>query len=371
MRVPFFDLRVSDKEYKKGLLDACERVLDHGRLILGPEVEEFEKRVAQDNGVKYAVGVASGSSALYMALKSLDIGPGDEVITTPLTWIITLNAIAACGATPVCVDIGEDFNIDPAAIEHAITKATKAIVPMHYCGCLCDMEKICEIAGKHNLHVVEDAAQAYGGAINGRKAGTFSTVAAYSMNCMKVLAAFGEAGAVVTNDEMIARKIKMFRYAGTTSDPKKIITNDCHYVSLNHKIDTIQAAMLLVVMNYLPEKMRRRTEIARYYNERLSKCVKTPDLGSDNDVHALYAYTIQAENRDSLEVFLRENNIETKIYHLPLVTDAPVYKNLPKLETPNANRLVKRCLSIPAHEKLDDAQIEYAADKVLEFYKIK
>jgi dTDP-4-amino-4,6-dideoxygalactose transaminase len=369
MRVPFFDLRIFDKEYKKKLLNACKTMFNHGRFILGPEVEEFEKRVAQETGVKYAVGVASGSSALYMALKSLDIGPGDEVITTPLTWIITVNAIAACGATPVCVDVGDDFNIDPIAIENAITKETKAIVPMHYCGRLCDMKKICKIAERYNLHVVEDAAQAYGGAINGRKAGSFSTVAAFSMNCMKVLSAFGEAGAVVTNDEIIAKKVKMFRYAGTTSDPKKIITNDCHYVSLNHKIDTIQAAMLLVAMDYLPERMQRRTEIALYYNERLSKCVKTPDLGGENDVHALYSYTIQAEDRNGLEAFLRENNIETKIYHLPLVTDAPVYKNLPKLSTPNANRLVNRCLSIPAHEKLDDNQIEYVADKVLEFYK--
>jgi dTDP-4-amino-4,6-dideoxygalactose transaminase len=371
MHVPFFDLRVTDGEYKKKLLDACGRVLDHGRLMLGPEVDAFEARVAQDNGIKYAVGVASGSSALYIALRSLGIGPGDEVITTPHTWIITLNAIAECGAIPVCVDIGDDFNIDPAAIENAISPATKAIVPMHYCGRLCDMEKICEIAARHQLHVVEDAAQAYGGALKGRKSGSFSTVASYSMNSMKVLASFGEAGAVVTNDEEIARKVRMFRYAGTTSDPRKLVTNDCRHVSLNHKLHTIQAAMLLVAMDHLPQKTNRRREIARYYNDRLGGCVITPDLGGDGDVHALYAYTIQAEDRDALEVFLREKQVETKIYHLPMAIDAPVYQNLPKHEIPNARRLVRKCLSIAAHEKLGDVQVEYVADKILEFYKTK
>ena len=368
MKVPFFDLRMQDADYKKKLLDACERVLDHGRLILGPEVDAFENRIAQDNEIKYAVGVASGSSALFMALMSLDIGPGDEVITTPHTWIITLNAIAACGATPVCVDIGEDFNIDPRSIGRAITLRTKAIVPMHYCGQLCDMEAISKIATEHQLHIVEDAAQAYGGSQNGKKAGSFSTVAAYSMNSMKVLSSYGEAGVVVTNHENIANKVKMLRYAGTSSDPKKIITNDCHYISLNHKIDTIQAAMLLVTMDYLPQKMKRRTEIAQYYNKRLAGIVGTPKLGGVGNIHALYSYTINADKRDALEQFLRSQEVETKIYHLPMAISAPVYKDLPKLEIPNAERLVQRCLSLPAHEKLTNEQIEFTADKVLEFY---
>ncbi|MEO2172685.1 MAG: aminotransferase class I/II-fold pyridoxal phosphate-dependent enzyme, partial [bacterium] len=162
MRVPIFDLRVTDPEIRRELLDSIEKVFDHGRLFLGPEVEEFEHQVAQFIGTKYAIGVSSGSSALYLALRAVGIGPGDEVITTPLTWIISSNAISACGATPVFVDVRDDFNIDPVAIESEITSRTKAIVPVHYAGHLCDMEAIQEIAERNNILVIEDAAQAFG-----------------------------------------------------------------------------------------------------------------------------------------------------------------------------------------------------------------
>jgi dTDP-4-amino-4,6-dideoxygalactose transaminase len=367
MHIPFFDLRVTDPILKNELLNAVEGVLNHGRILFGPEVQEFEDKVAQAAGTKYAVGVASGSSALYLALKCLDIGPGDEVITTPLTWIITGNAILECGAIPVFADVQDDFNIDPQSIEQAITDRTKAIVPVHFTGLMCRMDKICSIADKFSIHVIEDAAQAYGAMYANKKAGSYSAVAALSMNSMKVLSGYGETGTAVTDREDLYEKLKMLRYTGTKSDPAKIITNEAIYVSLNHKIDTVQAAMLLVMMKHLPERMKRRTEIAKKYNEALSDLVVCPEF-REGDIHALYTYAIQGERRDRLMIHLHENGIETKIYHKPLVSDAPVFQKFKGKDTPNARRVLSRFLSLPAHEKLSDEQVDFVIDKVSEFY---
>jgi dTDP-4-amino-4,6-dideoxygalactose transaminase len=370
MRVPFFDLRITNAVLRQELLDAVDVVLQHGKIILGPEVDELEEKIAQDVGTKYAVGVASGSSAVYLAMRASGIGPRDEVITTPLTWIITLNAIASCGATPICVDIRNDFNIDPDAIEKAITSKTKAIAPVHFTGKMCDMDRIKEIAKKNNLLIVEDAAQAYGATYNSQKAGSFSSAAGLSMNAMKVLAGYGEAGAVVTNDIEIYNKVKMYRYAGTKSDPKKIITNECFEVSLNHKIDTIQAAMLLVARKHLPEKMKRRREIAKRYNEGFSDIsqITCPEI-QENEVHALYTYALQFERRDELLVYLQERGIENKIYHVPLASNAPVYKDLPHHPTPVAIKVLERFLSIPGHEKVSDDQVDFVIETIRGFYK--
>ena len=368
MNVPFFDLRVTDKKIKTELLKSVDAVLTHGRILLGPEVTRFEEKVAKEAGVKYAVGLSSGSSALYLALKCLDIGPGDEVIASPLTWIITGNAILECGATPVFVDINDDFNINPDAIEKAITKKTKAIIPVHFTGLMCEMERICKIAKRNKIHIIEDAAQAYGAKYKSNKSGSFSSIGIFSMNSMKVLGGFGESGAAVTDNAEYYEKLKILRYTGTKSDPNKIITNEAIYPSLNHKIDTVHAAMLLVMMKHLPERMRRRQEIANRYNSGLANVVICPNF-IKGDKHALYTYVIQAEKRDELMKFLNESGIETKIYHKPLVSDAPIFKKYMKEDTPNARIVLSRFLSIPGHEKLTDAQIDYVIEKITFFYK--
>lgn len=368
MEVRFFELEIKNEAYRKELLDAVDRVLQHGMLILGPEVEEFEKRVAETVGARYAVGLASGSSALYLALKSLGVGPGDEVITTPLTWILTWNAIAECGATPVCVDIRDDFNIDPYKIEKAITKSTKAIVPVHFTGKMCEMDTICDIAKKNNLFVVEDAAQSYAGKYKSKAAGSYSKVAAFSMNTMKVLASFGEAGCATTDDKEIYEKIKIYRYSGTKSDPRKIVTNECLYVALNHKIDTIQAAMLLVAMKHLPEKMKRKQAIADRYTNALSGIVKCPKVTA-GEVHAYYTYAIQTPRRDDLQKYLNQNGVQTKIYHVPLASEAPVYAHLKHGKMPVAEKVLGEFLSIPAHEKLRDEQVDYVIKLIKDFLK--
>ena len=365
MRVPFFDLRVQDSELKKELLTAFERVLDHGRLFLGPEVDELENRVANYIGTKYAVGVDSGSSALYLALKVAGIKRGDEVITTPLTWIISSNAIRSCGAVPVFADVREDFNLDPSSIQSNITSKTKAIVPVHYAGHMCDMERIGEVANQNNLLVIEDAAQAFGASLNGKLAGSFSLAAGFSMNPMKSLGGYGEGGVVVTNEEALYRRLKQYRHAGTTSDPKKLVTNDCRVIALNHKMDTINAALLLVAMDRLEKRKQIRESIARRYNEELPRSVQHQSV-SEGEVHGRYVYAVRTGTRDQLKSFLEANGVETKIMHEPLVCDAPAYRKY-RSEVPVARKVLDTSLVIPSHEKLTSQQIGYVIRLFHEF----
>ena len=365
MHVPFFDLRVQDSELRKELLTAFEKVLTHGRLFLGPEVEEVESRVAAYIGTKYAVGVDSGSSALYLALKAAGIKRGDEVITTPLTWVISSNAIRHCGAVPVFADVSEDFNIDPSSIQSNITSKTKAIVPVHYAGHMCDMDRIGEVAEKNKLLVIEDAAQAFGASLNNRLAGSFSIAAGFSMNPMKSLGGYGESGVVVTNEESLYRRLKQYRHAGTTSDPKKFITNDCRVIALNHKMDTINAALLLVAMDRLDKRKQIRESIARRYNEELPKSVHRQSMVK-GEVHGRYVYVVRTRNRDQLKVFLEANGVETKIMHEPLVCDAPAYRKY-RSEVPVAREILNTSLVIPSHEKLTSEQISYVIRLFHEF----
>ena len=366
MRIPIFDLRVDEPDLKAELMGAFSRVLDHGRLFMGPEVEEFEEKIATNIGSRYAVGVGSGSSALYMALKACGIGPGDEVITTPLTWIITVNAIAACGATPVFADVREDFNIDPESIKVRISKKTKAIVPMHYAGHMCEMDTICEIAEKNNLIVVEDAAQAFGATLNGKKAGSFSLAAGISMNPMKVLAGYGEAGVVVTSDQEIYKRLTRLRHAGTTSDPKKNITNECLEVSLNHKMDTINAALLIVALKHLPEKRKKREAVARRYDRELPEPIRRQGYLAE-EVHGRYVYAVSVNARDELKHFLENKQIETKIFNEPLACDAPVYKQYNNYPVPVARKMLESNLILPSHDNLSDEQIAFVIDMCFDF----
>ena len=221
MKVPFLDLKVKDKNTKKSLLKNLENILNHGKVIEGPELKTFEKKMASYLKTKYVVGLSSGSSALYLALKALGIKKGDEVITTPFTWIITINAILAVGAKPVFADIGDDFNIDPLKIASKITSKTKAIVPMHVGGHMCDMKKISSIAKKNKIFVVEDAAQATASSHHSNKPGYFSDIAAFSTNPMKMLNGLSESGFITTKKKIYKDIILKLRHAGTEKDPQK------------------------------------------------------------------------------------------------------------------------------------------------------
>ena len=361
MQIPYRDLSVTDAKLKADLIAAVETVLSHGRFILGPEVTELEDRLAEYCGRRYAVGVASGTDALYLALKSLGVGPGDEVITTPMSWIATLNAIALCGAEPVFVDITEDLNIDAELVEQAITRRTKAILPVHYTGRLCDMERIGDITARHDVALVEDAAQAFGARLHDRPAGAFGKVSCFSMNPMKVFCGYGEAGAIVTDDADVAERVRSLRYAGTVE------REDCHWPSLNGRTDTIQAAMLLVSLEYLPEVIERRRRIAQFYSNALAQMVTCPTEKA-GEYHIHYTYTILAQRRDQLKQCLAEQGIETKIHHPLLMPDHSAYRGRFKADIPVARRLVGRILSIPNQHDLSEQQTEYVADAIRSFY---
>lgn len=362
MEVRFLDLSVKDPVLKGDLVQAVDQVLTHGRIVLGPEVAEFEKEIAGLCRQQYAVGVGSGTDALYMALRSLDVGPGDEVITTPMSWIATVNAITLCGATPVFVDVGTDLNMDASLVAQAITPRTKVILPVHFTGKLCDMTTIMEVANEHNVAVVEDAAQAFSAHSKGAVAGSFGLVNSFSMNPMKVFNAFGEAGAVVTSSEEINEKLVSLRYAGTVN------REDCHYPSFNGRIDTIQAAMMLVNLRYLENKIARRRATAEFYSTELGEVVICPEE-RDGDYDVYYTYTILAERRDQLMEYLTSRGIETKIQHPILMPYHTAYKHLPKPNIPMAEHLVERILSIPANEGLGMEETGYVARCIKEFYE--
>lgn len=367
MIVPLFDLRVIDSKTREALSEKFHNVLTHGRLFLGPEIEELEEKVAGFCSSKYAVGVSSGSSALYLALKASGIKEGDEVITTPLTWIITINAIVACGAIPVFADITDDFNIDPNSIKQLITKKTRAILPMHYAGHMCDMDKITTIANQYGLLIIEDAAQAFGASLNGKMAGTFSSAGAFSMNPMKSLGGYGEAGVVVTDDWNIFQRLLVLRHAGTIKNNDPSITNYCTEPSLNHKISTINAALLIVSFDEFAGKMAKREKIAISLNKKLNELVETP-IVKDNEVHGRYIYPLKVNDRDVLMEYLKERGIETKIFNKPLACNSPAFKKFKTSPVPNSEFLLNRNLVIPSHEKLTNLQLDYIGSTFKEFF---
>lgn len=360
-RVPFLDLRIDDKPDREDLLAAVDTVFCHGRFIIGPEVPEVEKQVAASCGRKYAVGVNSGTDALFLGLKSVGIGPGDEVITTALSWISTANAIALTGATPVFADVRDDLNIDPAGVKKLISPRTKAVLPVHYTGKVCQMPALIRIAEEHGLLIIEDAAQAFAARHHGQAAGSFGVVACFSMNPMKVFAACGEAGMVVTDQEDIYHRLVSLRYNGTVDREK------CVEVSLNGRLDTLQAAILLKRLPYVEQNIQKRREIAFQYGKQLAELVQVPrEAEGEQDVY--YTYTIQADRRDELKEFLEARGIETRIQHPYLMPEQPAYRDTARGQFPNAQRLVKRILCIPIHEKLTHADVDYVVACIRDFY---
>jgi len=361
-KIPYLDLSVKSDKKRKQLLHVVDKLLQHGRIVEGPEQIEFESVIAELCNSEYALGVGSGSDALYLALRAIDLGPGDEVIVSPLSWIATVNAIVLCGATPVFVDIDNDLNIDVNLIEAAITDNTKVILPVHYTGRMCNMDAINLLAKKYSIFVVEDAAQAFGASYNGIKAGSSGHIGAMSMNPMKVLSAYGEAGIVLTDDENIAESLKSLRYAGVVDK------TDCITPSINAKMDTLQAAMLLVELEYIDQKIARRREIAKFYNERLTNKVECP-IERTEELSVYYNYVIQTGDRESLMNYLNQKNIETKIHYPILMPQHTAFKNqYGDCQIPVAQSAVKKIISIPSHENLTDADIEYVADSIISHF---
>jgi dTDP-4-amino-4,6-dideoxygalactose transaminase len=301
---------------------AIQGVIKRGWFILGEEVENFEREFAHYLGVKYAVSVNSGSDALYLAVKALGIGPGDEVITVAHTFISTVDAITRNGATPVFVDIEPDtYCIDVTQIEEKITDRTKAIIPVHLYGHPADMDPIMEIAKRYNLYVIEDACQAHGAEYKGKKVGSVGHLGCFSFYPVKNLGAYGDGGMVVTNNEELAERIKMLRNYGQ----KKKYFHE--FIGINSRLDEIQAAVLRVKLKYLDEWNNKRREIATLYNRALKRLNVVTPVERDYAKHVYHLYVIRHENRDKLQRYLLERGIQTQI-HYPV----PVHKQKAYLE---------------------------------------
>jgi len=361
VRVRFRDLSVTDNAERNGIMAAVEALLDHGRLILGPEVEDLERRIADYCGRRHGIGVGSGTDALILGLRALGVGSGDEVITTPLSWPAPASAILLNGATPVFCDIDETLNIDPATIEPLITKRTRAILPVHFTGRLARMPQIGEIAERHRLLVIEDGAQAFGATAGGKPCGSFGDMACISLGPMKVPGAIGDAGIVLTDDDDVAWRLRVLRHSG-------MLDRDC-CVELSHncRLDTLQAAVLLQRLPRHEAAVATRRAIAQRYSRELEGLVETPpSLQGHSD--AFYTYTIRTPQRDALRDHLGRKGIETRIQHPILVSDQPAFRGKVHGHSPRAAALVREILSIPAHEKLRDDEQGFVIDAIKEFF---
>jgi len=315
MKVPLLDLKAQYATIKGEVLAAVNEVLDSQVCILGPRVAELEQRVAGLSDCQFGVGVSSGTDALLASLMALDIGPGDEVITTPFTFFATAGCISRTGALPVFVDIDpRTYNLDPAKLEVAVTGRTKAIIPVHLYGQMCDMDPIMEIAAKYNLSVIEDAAQAISATYKGRKAGSIGTVGCFSFFPSKNLGGAGDGGMIVTNDPSLRERLVAMRAHG--SKPKYYHK----FVGGNFRLDPLQAAILLVKLPYLGNWSEARRRNAAFYDQAFAASgVQTPWISPDC-VSIFNQYTIRVANRDLIVQALKQEGIGTEIYYpLPCI----------------------------------------------------
>ena len=365
----FLDLGLQYKSIKGEIDEAIKRVLENTVFIGGKEVEDFEKEVAEFCGVKHAIGLNSGTDALFLSLKALGVGPGDEVITAPFTFIATAEVVSNLGAKPVFVDINPGtFNIDVQKIEKAVTPKTKAIIPVHLFGQMADMDEIMEVARKHNLYVIEDAAQAIGAEYKGRKAGTMGDFGCFSFFPSKNLGAYGDGGMIVTNDDELAEKIRLLKNHG--SSPKEKYLNLIS--GTNSRLDALQAAILRVKLKYLLKWSKERAGKASYYNEKLKGVggIVTPVTASDRN-HIFHQYTIRIKSRGELQKYLREKEIPTMIYYpLPLhLQPAFEYLNYKVGDFPESEKAAKEVLSLPIYPELFEKDQESIAHEIKNYYK--
>lgn len=358
------DLRAQYAKIKDEILAAVSEVLDSQICIGGPKVAELEKAIAAASDCRFAVGTSSGTDAILCSLMSLEIGPGDEVITTPFTFFATVGCIARTGARPVLVDIDpQTYNISPALIEEVVTPRTKAIIPVHLFGQMADMDPIIDIARRHNLHVIEDAAQSITATYKGRKAGSIGTVGCFSFFPSKNLGGIGDGGMCVTNDEALFNRLMVMRNHG--SQPKYYHK----YIGGNFRLDPIQAAALLVKLPHLNAWSEARRRNALLYTRAFAgSVVQTPYVNPDC-VSIFNQYTIRMPKRDEMVQHLRAHEIGCEVYypvpaHLQECFACLGYK---RGDFPESEKASLEVLSLPIYPELTEEQISYVANTVLDF----
>jgi len=370
IKVPLVDFKKQYSTIKSEIDEAVKEVLESQDFILGRKVVEFENNIARYLGVKHAIGVSSCTDALLISLMALGIGKGDEVITTPFTFISTAEAIVRVGAKPVFVDIKDDYNIDEAKIESAITDKTKAIIPVHLFGKPCNMDEIKKIANDNDLFIIEDAAQAFGAEFKDKKVGTIGNLGCFSFFPAKNLGAAGDAGLVVTGDGKLATKIRALRAHGRQD---KYIYG---MIGGNFRLDAIQAAILDVKLKYIDEWNKKRQENGVFYSKKLTILEKTGKIRLpviDNSCNVFSQFSIKSESRNELKDFLEQKGIKTEIYYpVPLhLQEAFIEYKYQISDMPFAEALSDNILSIPIHPYLTSEQLQYVVTSIQDFYNGK
>jgi len=362
IKIPLMDLKAQTRALKAELLEQFSQVLDNTSFCLGPQVEALEREFAAYSGSTHGVGVNSGTSALHLALLALGVGPGDDVLTTPYTFVATAWSISYSGAKPVFADINpHTFLIDPADVERKLTAKTKAIIGVHLYGQPVDIEPLKDIAKKKGLPFIEDAAQAHGALYKGKRVGSFGDIACFSFYPSKNLGACGEAGMAVTADGTLAAKMRALREHGST----RRYYHDT--IGFNYRMEGLQGAALRVKLKHLDGWNARRQQIAAMYQRLLEpSVVKPPVVGADR-THVYHLYVVRHPKRDQLAAYLAEKGIGTAMHYPVPVHLQKAYAQL-KLSAgmyPHSEAASRECLSLPIYPELSDEQVKTVADAVL------
>lgn len=363
MTIPFVDLKSLHNEIKEELREVFDRVLRESSFVLGPEVQRFEQEFAAYVGTKHCVALSNGTAALQLALASLGVGPGDEVITVPHTFIATAEAITAVGGRPIFVDIDPvSFTMNPALLEAAITPRTRAIIPVDLYGQVADMDPILQIASQHGIPVIEDACQAHGAEYKGRKAGAFGAAGCFSFYPGKNLGACGEGGAVTTDDAELANRVRLWRDHGSSKRYEHI------FPGLNMRMDGIQGGILSVKLKYLDQWNNQRRSAAAQYDAALRDTdIKTPTV-MDYGRHVYHLYVVQSDDRDALRESLSRAGIESGLHYPNPLHFQEAYRSLgyEKGDFPVTENLTKRILSLPMYPGIEPEAIARVAAEVRE-----
>ncbi len=365
MKVPYLDLPAQFADNRE-VREAIEEVLRTGQFVLGPAMERFERAFAELCEVKYGVAVANGTDAIFLALKVLGVGEGDEVITVPNTFLSTVGAIVQAGAVPRLVDVAEDYNIDIEKIEAAVTSMTRAIVPVHLTGNPARMDEINDIARRHNLSVVEDAAQSVDAAVGDRKTGSLGDLGAFSLHPLKNLNTIGDGGVITTDSEDLHGKLLLWRNHGLKN------RDEAAFFAVNSRLDSIKAAVACLQIPGIGKVTEKRNRFARIYDEELAglapKVVIPPRREGVRQV--FHTYVVQIEERERLIEYLAERGIGTKVhYPIPIhLMEAGHSLGYRRGDFPVAEAQAGKILSLPVHQHLEEAQVRYAAGCLRRFY---
>ncbi len=366
MKVPYLDLTVSQPDEKAALHEVLESLLTRGRIVAGPEVTEFESLMARVADSPHSVAVSSGTAAVWMALRLVGVGPGDEVITSALGWLGSINPIYVCGARPRFVDIRPDLNLSPEAVRKAITKKTRAILVVHYTGLPCPMDELMAISHEFGIPLVEDCAQSFGAKWRDRPVGSIGAAGAFSMNPMKLFGAIGECGAVTFAKDEWLHTARALRHNGLQD------AESCLAPSLNLKPDTLQCGFLNARHKVLHRVMERREENAQRYRKGIGHLVTVPSAPPEV-TRVYYTYMIRAQRRDELQRHLASCGVESKVRHPVLLNEQEAYQDAYAQigglrDTPEADLARHEILCLPVHEKLTDEQVDHVITCVSDFY---